>query len=154
MHDARHSFSLFHTAFSRVKLSFIFFFISVYDILLKSKPSGQHMPSKSDKRRLSGHAQTQKGVCITCYNLKRKKFTLCRLNKSTINRHKKSMHNFGENVEILPDEHPKVMSILNEERYVVFVYQGVSLKKITLYLVGDKLNLNQIDFLFFLLIFT
>ena len=89
---------------------------SVYDILVKSKPPRQHIPNKNNKIRLSGQAQTRKGVCITCYELKRKKFTLCILNESTKSRHKKSMHRFGETVEILPDQHPKVASILNEER--------------------------------------
>ena len=83
---------------------------------MKSKPSGKHVSSNNNNRRLSGHAHTQKGVCITCYELKRKKFTLCRLNKSTISRHKDSMHKFAEKVEILPDEHPKVVLILKEER--------------------------------------
>lgn len=65
----------------------------------------------ASKRPRSGHGSTPSGICVTCYNLK-KRCTLGRFNKSTTERHLKSVHQPGEKIDVISHEDPRAVPIL------------------------------------------
>lgn len=67
-----------------------------------------NVPQKVMKRPNSGHEKSVSGMCITCFENKRRMFTLSRFNESTINRHKKLVHQ-GKDAVIVSSDHPRAI---------------------------------------------
>ena len=92
-------------------LTYCFFLLPAFDVLKAC--TGRKISNVPSKRQESGHKNTSTAICVTCYNAKRR-CTLGRLNKSTIERHHKNVHQHGEQLDVISVEDPRAVSILKE----------------------------------------